>query len=265
MNLGVVEQLADPRELYEQPATAFVAGFIGTSNLIALRVDRADGACSSMDLGEGERIVAPRPAGNGADRARSPCARRRSGSAPSGADAGLAGRRHRRSTRLPRARSRRSIVEIADRRAADRPPSSTTTSGRRPSRARRRAQLAAARHSLVDRSTGAGRGVNARSCGSAALPRAAAAVARPGAVRTAARPRWRRRPADPDAPATGTLRVFAYGDTITDECSTPSARQNPDLDLQTATFDSNKEAAAKLAAASRPTWSRFARTRCSRC
>ncbi|MET9343841.1 MULTISPECIES: ABC transporter ATP-binding protein [unclassified Nonomuraea] len=34
MNDGLVEQLAGPREIYEQPATAFVAGFIGTSNLL---------------------------------------------------------------------------------------------------------------------------------------------------------------------------------------------------------------------------------------
>ncbi|NUR88506.1 MAG: ABC transporter ATP-binding protein [Nonomuraea sp.] len=35
MNDGLVEQLANPREIYEQPATTFVAGFIGTSNLLA--------------------------------------------------------------------------------------------------------------------------------------------------------------------------------------------------------------------------------------
>ncbi|MFI9597293.1 ABC transporter ATP-binding protein [Nonomuraea sp. NPDC052265] len=34
MNDGLVEQLASPREIYERPGTAFVAGFIGTSNLI---------------------------------------------------------------------------------------------------------------------------------------------------------------------------------------------------------------------------------------
>jgi spermidine/putrescine transport system ATP-binding protein len=59
MNLGVVEQVADPRELYEHPATAFVAGFIGTSNLVTLRVDRTEGGLAVMDIGEGERIVAP--------------------------------------------------------------------------------------------------------------------------------------------------------------------------------------------------------------
>ncbi|MFI6601974.1 ABC transporter ATP-binding protein [Nonomuraea sp. NPDC050536] len=35
MNDGLVEQLANPREIYEKPSTAFVAGFIGTSNLLA--------------------------------------------------------------------------------------------------------------------------------------------------------------------------------------------------------------------------------------
>jgi spermidine/putrescine transport system ATP-binding protein len=58
MNGGVVEQLAPPRELYEQPATSFVAGFIGTSNLLTLRVDERDGDLAAMRLGDGERIVA---------------------------------------------------------------------------------------------------------------------------------------------------------------------------------------------------------------
>ena len=35
MNNGVVEQLATPRELYQRPASTFVAGFIGVSNLIS--------------------------------------------------------------------------------------------------------------------------------------------------------------------------------------------------------------------------------------
>ncbi len=40
MNDGLVEQLADPREIYERPATKFVAGFIGTSNLLSGTVRR---------------------------------------------------------------------------------------------------------------------------------------------------------------------------------------------------------------------------------
>ena len=54
-------------------------------------------------------------------------------------------------------------------------------------------------------------------------------------------------PKDPDAPATGTLKFFAYGDSITDELLDPFREQNPDVDLQTASFNSNKAAAAKLA------------------
>jgi spermidine/putrescine transport system ATP-binding protein len=64
MNGGVVEQLATPRELYQRPATAFVAGFIGTSNLIQLRVDRRDDAMLAMELGDGERILAVDPGGS---------------------------------------------------------------------------------------------------------------------------------------------------------------------------------------------------------
>jgi len=58
MKDGVVEQIAEPRELYERPATPFVAGFIGVSNLIAVRIDRREGGVVVMDLGGGERIVA---------------------------------------------------------------------------------------------------------------------------------------------------------------------------------------------------------------
>ena len=54
-------------------------------------------------------------------------------------------------------------------------------------------------------------------------------------------------PKDPDSPASGTLRVFAYGDTVPDEMLDPFREANPDLNVEVATFDSNKAAAAKLA------------------
>ena len=41
-NRGRIEQLGTPADLYERPATAFVAGFVGTSNL--LRGERREGA-----------------------------------------------------------------------------------------------------------------------------------------------------------------------------------------------------------------------------
>ncbi|MFI6919381.1 ABC transporter ATP-binding protein [Nonomuraea spiralis] len=52
MNDGLVEQLASPREIYERPATAFVAGFIGTSNLITGTV-----AGGVLEIGGGRVLV----------------------------------------------------------------------------------------------------------------------------------------------------------------------------------------------------------------
>ncbi|HET6830566.1 MAG TPA: extracellular solute-binding protein [Solirubrobacterales bacterium] len=54
-------------------------------------------------------------------------------------------------------------------------------------------------------------------------------------------------PSDPDAPATGTLHTFTYGDTVSDPLVDPFLAANPDLDLQTATFDSVQAGAAKVA------------------
>ncbi len=53
-------------------------------------------------------------------------------------------------------------------------------------------------------------------------------------------------PKDPNAAATGTLRVFAYGDTLDDAIIDPFREQNPDVNLETASFNSDKAAAAKL-------------------
>ena len=43
-------------------------------------------------------------------------------------------------------------------------------------------------------------------------------------------------PKDPDAPATGTLKFFAYGDTIVDQMLDPFRKENPDLDLKTVSY-----------------------------
>jgi spermidine/putrescine transport system ATP-binding protein len=63
MDAGSVQQLADPRTLYEHPQTSFVAGFIGTSNGITLEVTRHERDLAVMELGEGMRIVAHDPGG----------------------------------------------------------------------------------------------------------------------------------------------------------------------------------------------------------
>ena len=54
-------------------------------------------------------------------------------------------------------------------------------------------------------------------------------------------------PDDPAAPVSGTLRSFTYGDTASDAILAPFRKANPDLDLQTATFDSVQEGSAKIA------------------
>jgi spermidine/putrescine transport system ATP-binding protein len=59
MNQGRIEQLGTPRQLYEQPATRFVAGFLGTSNILRGRVDREAGGLAVIELSADERVLAP--------------------------------------------------------------------------------------------------------------------------------------------------------------------------------------------------------------
>ena len=55
MNQGRIEQLGTPTELYETPATAYVAGFLGVSNLIAGTVTGTD----SVRLHNGTEVRVP--------------------------------------------------------------------------------------------------------------------------------------------------------------------------------------------------------------
>jgi len=59
MNDGAIEHLGTPREIYEHPATRFVAGFIGTSNLLTGTVSRVVDRNAVIDVGPDERIVVP--------------------------------------------------------------------------------------------------------------------------------------------------------------------------------------------------------------
>ena len=59
MNNGRIEQLGAPREVYERPATRFVAGFIGTSNLIEGTVASMDGTTAVLARAAGETITVP--------------------------------------------------------------------------------------------------------------------------------------------------------------------------------------------------------------
>jgi len=60
---GIVEQVADPREIYEHPKTTFVADFIGSLNALDFRVDEVANGLAVMRLGVGQRLVVPVGAG----------------------------------------------------------------------------------------------------------------------------------------------------------------------------------------------------------
>ncbi|MUN41882.1 ABC transporter ATP-binding protein [Actinomadura litoris] len=63
MDRGRIEQVGTPAQLYERPATAFVAGFVGTSNRVGdvrvrpekLQVDGLDGVGTERGPGQGDR------------------------------------------------------------------------------------------------------------------------------------------------------------------------------------------------------------------
>ena len=54
MNRGRVEQVGRPKDVYEEPLTAYVADFLGVSNLMAARVEGPDGGGARVRLGEFE-------------------------------------------------------------------------------------------------------------------------------------------------------------------------------------------------------------------
>jgi spermidine/putrescine transport system ATP-binding protein len=56
MNRGVVEQVADPETVYEHPATTFVAGFIGVSNLMPGEVVSSNGSGTELRLDAGPTV-----------------------------------------------------------------------------------------------------------------------------------------------------------------------------------------------------------------
>ncbi len=71
---GEIEQVASPVELYERPATTFVAGFVGTSNLlegataeravghagpVSIRPEKIHIAPRDADVSAGDRVVVP--------------------------------------------------------------------------------------------------------------------------------------------------------------------------------------------------------------
>jgi putative spermidine/putrescine transport system ATP-binding protein len=57
LNKGKVEQIGRPHEVYERPASAFVAGFLGKTNVIPARLERENGTLVAR-IGDGRWPVA---------------------------------------------------------------------------------------------------------------------------------------------------------------------------------------------------------------
>jgi len=58
MNHGRFEQLGTPQELYYEPATAFVAGFVGSNNRVSGRLRASDGEVAEIETSEGWTVRA---------------------------------------------------------------------------------------------------------------------------------------------------------------------------------------------------------------
>ena len=59
MRAGKIEQLGTPEDLYERPTTAFVAGFLGVSNLLEGEITGQDGSLVTVRLNDGTVLKAP--------------------------------------------------------------------------------------------------------------------------------------------------------------------------------------------------------------
>ncbi len=59
MTQGRVAQIGTPTEIYHQPSTAFVAGFIGTANLLPVTVRRQEGDVVTVDSRVGNQFQVP--------------------------------------------------------------------------------------------------------------------------------------------------------------------------------------------------------------
>jgi ABC-type Fe3+/spermidine/putrescine transport system ATPase subunit len=61
MNAGAVEQIGTPEEVYETPATAFVADFLGKANMLAGTVSAADQQTATVSLAAGQTVTVASP------------------------------------------------------------------------------------------------------------------------------------------------------------------------------------------------------------
>jgi putative spermidine/putrescine transport system ATP-binding protein len=58
MDSGRILQIGTPNEVYDEPQSRFVAGFVGVSNLLELEIESVAGGFARLSLGPGDRIEA---------------------------------------------------------------------------------------------------------------------------------------------------------------------------------------------------------------
>ena len=61
MNAGAMEQIGSPEEVYETPATAFVADFLGKANMLAGTVTAVDNGTATVSLAAGQTVTVTSP------------------------------------------------------------------------------------------------------------------------------------------------------------------------------------------------------------
>jgi putative spermidine/putrescine transport system ATP-binding protein len=66
MDHGRVLQVGAPNEIYDEPRSQFVAGFVGVSNLLELEVEAVDAGIAKLRLGPQDDVSAALPANTGA-------------------------------------------------------------------------------------------------------------------------------------------------------------------------------------------------------
>ncbi|OQM75790.1 ABC transporter ATP-binding protein [Manganibacter manganicus] len=67
MNAGRIEQIGTPQQVYDEPATGFVANFLGKANMLPGTVSAADssGATVALECGSDVKVAAPRALAKG--------------------------------------------------------------------------------------------------------------------------------------------------------------------------------------------------------
>jgi spermidine/putrescine transport system ATP-binding protein len=67
MREGRIEQVGPPQDVYERPATEFVAAFLGASNLLEGTIGPAEGDHRTIELASGEKVRVPAAALDGSE------------------------------------------------------------------------------------------------------------------------------------------------------------------------------------------------------